>query len=122
MPYQIYVGHNEAGNLADAVPQPRCEGMFTRLPDIYAGDGTVYEDGPLSTEWLFSIMSDTEYTTFLTQSGLSSAKSALVTVRTIVPNGRSLANYNATIVRPGRLRYQYWYENVTFELNFLEAL
>ena len=122
MPYQIYIGHNQAGNLADAVPQPRSEGTFTRLPDIYAGDGTVYEDGPLSAEWLFTMMTDTEYTTFLTQSGLSAAKSALVTIRTIGANSRTFANYNAVIVRPGRLRYQYWYSNVTFELNHLEAL
>lgn len=121
MPYQIYIGHNQAVNLADVTPQPRSDGIWTKLPDIYAGDGTVYEDGTDSTEWIFSFLSASQYTAFLTASGLSSAKSALVTVKTIT-NARAFANYNATIVRPGRLRYQYWWENVVFPLNFLEAL
>jgi len=121
MPYQIVAGHDNPGTLVDLTIQPRSNGTFTTMPDIVSGDGTVYEDGPLSAQWIYSVLDETEYVTILSETGLTSVKSALVTIRT-QNNARAFANYNAVIVRPGKLTYHFFWDNVIFELRNLEAL
>lgn len=87
-------------------PQPRSDGIFTAGDDIYSGAGPVYEDGYLYTEWVFrgSALDEVDYSAVLAQLGLTSAKSAAVTIRT-VDNDRNWVARNAIAVRPQSLAW-----------------
>ena len=121
MSYQIAIGYNQAASLADVDPQPSSPGVqATRR--YMALDGHAYNDGADTAAWVFTALSESEYSSLLTAFGLTSAVSAEVTVKT-TKHDRSEANYNAIIIRPPRLRFEYGaYRNVEFRLTAMEAL
>ena len=97
--YQIAIGHNNAAGLADIDPQPRTPRLIPGRV-VYAVSGLVYEDGGYRTQFIYDALGWDDYTALLTAFGLSSAKSALVTVRLRKDTDNSFANYNAIIERP----------------------
>lgn len=103
--YKIAAGHNNAAGLTLLDPQPRTPGLF--IPRLIATpSGEVYEDGAYYTEWVYVYRkytylfnSQEGVVSLLSQTGLSSASSALVTVR-LRENDGTWFNANATIIRP----------------------
>lgn len=96
--YKVAIGHNNAAGLALITPQPRS----TRLRAarvVTAINGLAYEDGALQTEFVYRVLSWTNFNALNTAFGLTSAKSALVTLR-LRKNDNTYANYNATIIAP----------------------
>lgn len=123
MVYQIAIGFNNAAGLFTVEPQPRSNGIFTMAQEIYAISGKVYEDGYLYTEWIYSMMTEEEYSDFNSDIGLDDEKSIEVTIRTVTNyNDRAFANFNGIIVRPKTLVYQYWWQNVVFRIHNLVAI
>lgn len=121
MTYMIAPGHNEVGELEVIDPQPRCNGIFYAGEEIFAGDGTVYEDGEQYTELIFTILTPEEYVAFNELVNLDSAKSAPVTV-SLPGDNREFSNWNGIIVKPRNLTYQYWYNNVVYRIKNLKPV
>lgn len=122
MPYQRAITYGNVGTLTNLSVQPKSDGIFTAGEDIFAPNGNVYEDGFSFTEWVYTILEESEYVALLSELGLTSAKSAPLTVRTR-KNDDSFGNYNSIIIRPSRLQRTYnGYRDVRFRLNWMEAL
>lgn len=122
MIYLIAQGHNENLNYEIITPEPRCNGIFYAGEEIFAGDGTVYEDGERYSELIFNIMTEEEYVAFNALVGLDpGVKSGPVTV-TLPDESRELVDFNGIIVKPRNLRYQYWYHDVVYRIKNLEPL
>lgn len=121
--YQVAQGHDNVAGLTDVTPQPASPGLLYPR-EIVAADGTVYEDGAAYTRWAFEpLISAAQYSALLSQFGLTSARSAQVTVRTVTDAARTTWDtYNATIVRPADAQYRrgFW-RDVVFVIKGLEA-
>jgi hypothetical protein len=123
--YQVAIGYNQAGALADISVQPKTPGLSPGVRDI-SGDGLIYEDGFKSTTLEYGFLTAAQFNTLLGEFGLSATTaSAKVTIR--IPNdARSEANYNAIIVKPDFTRegqYKFGiYRDVKFKVRRLDAL
>lgn len=96
--YRIANGHDNEAGFVVVSPQPRSPGILATSRDD-AIDGTKREQGQYVI-WEFSVLTDSEYSSLLTQFGLStSTLTNDVTIRTRA-NDRSLVNKNGTIVLP----------------------
>lgn len=99
MTYQIADGYNNAGGLADISIQPATNGLRAGRR-IVAGNGQVIEDGFYTTELVYGYLTATQYTTLLSEFGLSGVVANEVTIRLPQNDGRAFANYNAIIIKP----------------------
>lgn len=125
MTYKVAIGHNNTAGLTDITPQPRTPRL---LPGevIYAASGLVYEDGAYTTRLLYNALSWSAYTALLAQFGLTSAKSAAVTLRLRKDTDNTFANYNAILVRPtfedGAVAMRRKLRDVRFDVLRIEAV
>lgn len=97
--YQIADGHDNEVAFITLNPQPLCTGIKPGQLSM-AGDLSMVEDGHQTTEWVYNILEAEWYDQILIDTGLTSAQSNAVTIRTKIDADRSFANYNATIYRP----------------------
>ncbi len=100
MPFQIAPGNDNEAGLTDVQPQPRHSGLlYPRV--IVAADGSKYYDGQPYAEWRWDYLTKTAYEVLLDQMGLSEAMpSAPVTVRLLLNDFTTFANFNATACLP----------------------
>ncbi len=122
MTYQIAAGQNNAAGLTALTPQPASDGLLD-AKTVYAVSRAIYGDG-LFTIWRYTMLSETEYASLLTQTGLTSVRYAEVTVKTNAGGNRAIwSNYNAIIQRAVNPRYRRgFYRDVEFTVQLLEAL
>lgn len=128
---QYYVGHNQAGNLADlnvaTYAQRPLQTTLRYARTVYAANGLSYPDGELMCDWQFSGLYAADFNALLTQFGLSLTTHAALGTFKLLTNDRNTptwANYNGTIsYRPDELKYQSggWLD-VVFHITALEAL
>lgn len=119
--YRAKVNHNVAlVSLTTLDPQPRSEGVKPTRRD-YANDGTVIDQG-LYVELVWDILDDaTAYTTILGVFGLTSAKSADVTI--YARNDQyAWTRYNGKAIRPEPSWNQFFPRNVVILVRDLVAL
>jgi hypothetical protein len=124
MAYQVAIGYNQAGALANISVQPRTRGL-TPGDRQMSGDGLIYEDGFPGTVLEYGFLTAAQFNTLLGEFGISSAASAKVTIR--IPNdARSEANYNAIVIKPEFTREGHFefaiYRDVKFRVTRLDAL
>lgn len=122
--YQIASGHNNAAGLTALDPQPASDGILDGVR-IEALSGAVYADGAPYTIWRYpGLLSETQYGSLLTQTGLATARYAEVTVKTNASADRATwTNYNAIIVKPFNPRYRKgFYRDVEFIVKMLETV
>lgn len=125
MAYQIADGHNNAGGLVDITPQPACEGV--RYPvHVMGGDGTPKNKGAAFAIFRYSgelNESSDQFTSLLTQFGLSSALFNDVTVSIINEDRATFTNYNGRIIKPFNTEYKKaYYRDIEFVIINLEAI
>lgn len=126
MPYQIADNYNNAAGLVDISPQPASPGILYPR-EVVAVSGVVYDDGAPYTMFVYKgVMSNTQYNSLLTQFGLTSARTNEVTVRLLLDDRITYANYNAIVVKPrngvdAKYRNGFWHD-VTFRVKQLEAV
>ncbi len=122
MPYQFAAGHNNAAGLSNISPQPACPEIRDGLVRV-AGNLLTYEDGYKSTTLKWSRLTAAQMDSLFGQFSVSSSiKSVLCTIRLKQDEDRAFSNYNATLERPrGTYVLGYW-ENVTAEITFMDAL
>jgi len=119
--YQIVSGHNNAGSLADVSIQPRSEPAKYGRVQI-GGDQLAYADGSLRTAWVYNSLTESNYSTLLTEFGFSSESTMAVKVTVKTKNSaRTFANYNAIIYRP-EPSFGYFMKRTSFSLVLVEAL
>lgn len=124
MPYLLTTGHDETLDAADAlVPQPRTIGLqYTRR--LYPLSGNLIDEAPF-VEFLYSMIeSITQYQAILTQYGLLTAKTALVSVQ-IQDENYDDAVFNGVAVKPqigvDGQREDYFLRNFTLLVHSLRA-
>lgn len=106
--FQIATGHNQAGSLADVRPfQPRSSGLVYPAR-VRATNGAMILKGLPYTDWIwdFQEAEGGDYTNCLTDCGLSATTptaSANVTIKTLLSDFKTWANFNAiaTLPEPG---------------------
>lgn len=122
MTYKIAANWNNEGGLTTLTPQPRMKGIQDAREQV-SGDGLTVADGyDLATlEW--GVLTAAQYSSLLTATGLTSAKSAKVTLQVPQNSDRAEAQYNAIITRPGKPRYElgFW-RGIEFEVALVEAI
>lgn len=110
MPYQVYIGLNQAANLADMAPQPRTVDPIDAGEVIWASDGSLVPVGADTLELQWTAISNSERSALLTAFGLSeTTRTAAVTIRLKI-NAGTFANYNcwATYLKTERRVYTGW--------------
>ena len=109
MANQVALGWNNAGSLADFTRDPRVE-FINYGRERVAGDGFTYEDGKLSCDLMFDILSETQKAAIDTALGVSaSVASAKITLAVEDNDDRAATNYNAFSSRMrGRHDRGYW--------------
>lgn len=97
--YKVKTGHNQAADdLVLITPQPRSKGIqYTRR--TVSGDGTIINEGPFVEFVWDTIANKTMFQSILTQFGLASVYSALVTV-SVRGDNFDYARKNGKALRP----------------------
>lgn len=125
--YKIAPGHDNADGFVTLNPQPASPGLLY-AERRFAANGAVYDHGAAHTLWIYDgILTPAQYSAVLTDCGLISVVSALVTIYTLTDAARATwTTYNARIVRPfngadARFKRGFW-RDVTFILRELEVV
>lgn len=122
--YQVAVNHDNEAGLAEVTPQPRNPADFQYIEVLDAADGSVIPQGKPYVELYFSVLLYEEYTSVLTQFGLSETTfNANVTVK-LHENGGTWGNYNGIAShRPGKRRSSAgWWEDFVITVSRLTAI
>lgn len=101
--FQIAIGHNNAGSLAEpTVSQPRSPGV--KWPGrVRATDGTLILKGLPYCDWIWDFMSFADYADWLAECGLEAdtpTPSTAVTIKTLYADFETWGNFNATVNLP----------------------
>lgn len=120
MTYQIASGYDNVAGLTQLDPQPRCPGINSGRT-IVSVDGMIYEDGYGNADLIYTVLTKDEYDSLLTQMGLTSVKSAQVTVSLPQNQDRNFSNYNAIITKPDPQYKDFW-KDVIFRLTRIEGV
>lgn len=123
---EVAIGNNNSGGLQTVIVQPDYDGLqYPR--ETYSGSGVVYVDGKPFLDMRFpDYVSADDWVAILSQFGLSSAKTALITIRVLGPDKETGTNYNGRVIRPeyGQVtRWEMcWYKAPRLRVYRLEAL
>jgi hypothetical protein len=119
--YQIADGHDQAGSLAAIIPQPKSPGV-QQAKRVFAASA-VYDTGVTFCLWVFTALTEAEYTSLLSQCGLSSAVTNEVTIKTTETDDRTTwTDYNGLIIKPFNPKFDAgYYRDVEFMIRELVA-
>lgn len=99
MTYEAATGYNNTAGYVELDPPPRLEVIEDGRIEI-AGDGLSYADGFKQGELIWGYLTTTQFTALLTIFGLTSAKSARITISLPIDNNRDHDDCNAIIEKP----------------------
>lgn len=120
--YRVITGWDNAGSVVDMAKQPS---MPQPVPARVqrGGDGLVVEDGGYTTSLVFGIVTKTQFTAILTELGLTSTRSAKVSLQVPDYDRDSTVIYNAIVERPadGPEFYNKWVD-IVFPVTLIEVI
>jgi hypothetical protein len=103
--YQIATGANNVSTLTNISPQPAMPEGIHVARVLMGGDGMPFDDGYHIGEMVFDGITETDYTSLLTQFGLNNQRAQRVTLYARDAD-RQWRTYNATLIKPERPRFR----------------
>jgi hypothetical protein len=120
--FRVITGWDNAGSVADMTVQPN---MPVPQPARAqrGGDGLVVEDGGYTTSLQFGIETKAKYTATLAQLGLTSVRSAKVSLQIPTYDRASTEIWNAIVERPadGPEYFSKWVD-IVFPVTLIEVI